>query len=188
MYAIASCVKWSEPVFDTGADRPGEWELLLRLGGRRSRHAGARRRRARDGRPLHSGLIATMCATAGTPLTGRDAGAAFAALPGHGPERLVDLGIRLGPWGDDLGRRPGGLDPRRGQASSGRSAVGRLGGRPPRGRRDDAVGMHRVDPPAHRGRHPAARSARWIARPCGWCSPADGIFDPTIPGCTTCRH
>ncbi len=55
------------------------------------------------------GMIATMCATPGTPLTGRDPQQATAALAGRGPERLVDLGIRLGPWGDDLGRRPGGL-------------------------------------------------------------------------------
>ena len=33
MYAVASCIKWSEPVFEPGGDRPGEWELLLRLGG-----------------------------------------------------------------------------------------------------------------------------------------------------------
>lgn len=109
MYAIASCVKWSEPLFDAGSDRPGEWELLLRIAG------------AALGVPVPDvdvsamddlyvqGLIATMCATKGTPLTGRDADAAFAGLDGHGPERLVDLGIRLGPWGDDLGRRPGGL-------------------------------------------------------------------------------
>ncbi|WP_082570111.1 molybdopterin-dependent oxidoreductase [Mycobacterium sp. Root135] len=109
MYATASCVKWSEPVFDDGPDRPGEWELLLRLAG------------AALGTPVPEvdvdamddlyvqGLVATACATEGTPLTGRDAAAAFASLEGRGPERLVDLGIRLGPWGDDLGSRPGGL-------------------------------------------------------------------------------
>jgi anaerobic selenocysteine-containing dehydrogenase len=109
MYATSSCLKWSEPVFDSGADRPGEWELLLRIAG------------AALGTPVPDidvgamddlyvqGLIATVCSTEGTPLTGRDAGSAFAALTGRGPERLVDLGIRLGPWGDDLGRRPGGL-------------------------------------------------------------------------------
>ena len=109
MYATASCVKWSEPVFDSRPDRPGEWELLLRLAG------------AALGTPVPDvdvtamddlyvqGLIATACATEGTPLTGRDAAAAFASLAGRGPERLVDLGIRLGPWGDDLGSRPGGL-------------------------------------------------------------------------------
>ena len=109
IYAIASCLKWSEPLFDSGADRPGEWELLLRIAA------------AALGTPVPDvdvdamddlyvqGLLATMCATHGTPLTGRDAGAAFASLDGRGPERLVDLGIRLGPWGDDLGARAGGL-------------------------------------------------------------------------------
>jgi anaerobic selenocysteine-containing dehydrogenase len=109
IYAVASCLKWSEPVFTPDAGRPGEWELLLRLAG------------AVLGTPTPDvdvaamddlyvqGLIATMCATAGTPLAGHDADAAFAALTGSGPERLVDLGIRLGPWGDGLGRRPGGL-------------------------------------------------------------------------------
>lgn len=109
MYAISSCLKWSDPLFDTAAGRPGEWELLLRMAG------------AALGTPTPDvdisamddlytqGLIATMCATGGTPLTGRDPGAAFEALTGSGPERLVDMGIRLGPWGDDLGRRPDGL-------------------------------------------------------------------------------
>lgn len=109
MYATASCVKWSEPVFDVQSDRPGEWELLLRLAG------------ATLGTPVPEvdvaamddlyvqGLVATACATRGTPLTGRDAATAFGALIGRGPERLVDMGIRLGPWGDGLGERPGGL-------------------------------------------------------------------------------
>ncbi|KAA0100060.1 molybdopterin dinucleotide-binding protein [Mycolicibacterium sp. P1-18] len=109
IYATASCAKWSEPVFAASPDRPGEWELLLRLAG------------AALGTPVPDvdvaamddlyvqGLIATACATEGTPLSGCDPAAAFASLDGRGPERLVDLGIRLGPWGDDLGSRPGGL-------------------------------------------------------------------------------
>ena len=109
MYATASCVKWSEPVFAERTDRPGEWELLLRLAG------------AALGTPAPDvdvdamddlyvqGLIATACGTEGTPLSGRDSALAFASLDGRGPERLVDLGIRLGPWGDDLRSRPGGL-------------------------------------------------------------------------------
>src|SRR4051812_11054055 len=109
IYATASCAKWSEPVFAAPRDRPAEWELLLRLAG------------AALGTPVPDvdvaamddlyvqGLIATACATEGTPLSGRDPAAAFASLDGRGPERLVDLGIRLGPWGDDLGSRPGGL-------------------------------------------------------------------------------
>lgn len=108
-YSTAACLKWSDPVFDAAPGRPGEWELLLRLGG------------ALFGTPVGEvdvaalddlyvgGLIATMCAQPNTPLTGRDPGLAMAALPDRGPARLVDLGIRLGPWGDDLGGRPGGV-------------------------------------------------------------------------------
>jgi anaerobic selenocysteine-containing dehydrogenase len=108
-YSVASCLKWSDPVFEPAPDRPAEWELLLRLGG------------SLFGTPVPEvdvaalddlyvgGLIATMCAQPNTPLTGRDPQLAIAALPDRGPARLVDLGIRLGPWGDDLGERPGGL-------------------------------------------------------------------------------
>ena len=99
----------SDPVFEPAPDRPGEWELLLRLGG------------SVFGTPVPDvdvaamddlyvgGLIATMCTQPQTPLTGRDPQQVMAALPGRGPARLVDLGIRLGPWGDEVGRRPGGL-------------------------------------------------------------------------------
>lgn len=109
IYAVSSCVKWSDPLFEPAADRPPEWEILLRLAG------------ALVGMPMPdvdvaamddlyvAGLVATACATPNTPLTGRDPQEVTAALTGGGPERLVDMGIRVGPWGDDLGRRPGGL-------------------------------------------------------------------------------
>src|SRR6195952_2994254 len=106
-YSVASCLKWADPVF--APDRPTEWELLLRLGG------------SVFGTPIPEvdvaalddlyvgGLIATLCAQANNPLSGRDPQQAMAALAARGPERIVDLGIRLGPWGDDLGEKPGGL-------------------------------------------------------------------------------
>jgi anaerobic selenocysteine-containing dehydrogenase len=109
IYAISSCLKWSEPVFAPSPEQPPEWQILLRLAG------------AMVGVPMPdvdvdamddlyvAGLVATACATPGTPLSGRDPQEATAALIGSGPERLADMGIRLGPWGDDLGRRPGGL-------------------------------------------------------------------------------
>ncbi len=109
IYAVSSCLKWSEPVFAPSPEQPPEWQILLRLAG------------AMVGVPMPevdvaamddlyvAGLVATACATPGTPLSGRDPQEATAALIGSGPERLVDMGIRLGPWGDDLGRRPDGL-------------------------------------------------------------------------------
>ncbi|MGZ8814430.1 MAG: molybdopterin dinucleotide binding domain-containing protein, partial [Mycobacterium sp.] len=109
IYAVSSCLKWSDPVFAPSPEQPPEWQILLRLAG------------AMVGVPMPevdvsamddlyvAGLVATVCSTPGTPLSGRDPQEATAALIGRGPERLVDMGIRLGPWGDDLGRRPGGL-------------------------------------------------------------------------------
>lgn len=109
MYAVASCLKWSEPVFPPDPGRPAEWEILLRLGA------------ATLGVPVPdvdvaamddmytTGLLSAMCDQPGTPLTGRDPEEAFAALSGVGPARLADLGIRMGPWGDQLSRHPGGL-------------------------------------------------------------------------------
>jgi anaerobic selenocysteine-containing dehydrogenase len=109
MYSVASCVKWSDPVFEPEAGRPQEWELLLRLGG------------ALFGTPVPevdvaglddlyvAGMIATMSALPDNPLTGIDADMVMGALDGRGPERLADLGIRVGPWGDRFGARPGGL-------------------------------------------------------------------------------
>jgi anaerobic selenocysteine-containing dehydrogenase len=109
MYALSSCLKWSEPVFAPDADRPAEWEVLLRLAG------------AVLGTPVPEvdvaamddlytgGLVATMCLQPGTPLTGRDPTEVMGALKGQGPERIFDLYVRLGPWGDGLGTNPDGL-------------------------------------------------------------------------------
>ncbi len=109
MYAIASCVKYSEPVFEPEAGRPHEWELLLRLAG------------ALFGTPVPdvdvaalddlyvAGTIATFASLPDNPLTGLDTQPVMDALVGRGPDRWADLGVRLGPWGDRFGDRPGGL-------------------------------------------------------------------------------
>lgn len=109
MYALSSCLKWSEPVFATDTARPAEWEVLLRLAG------------ALLGTPVPEvdvaamddlytgGLVATMCMQPGTPLSGHDPNEVMEVLKGQGPERIYDLYVRSGPWGDGLGTRPGGL-------------------------------------------------------------------------------
>lgn len=109
MYSVASCVKWSEPVFPPSPGRPQEWEILLRLAGAVLGTPVAEVDvRAMD--DLYTqGIIHTACQADDTPLSGRDPGEVFGTLEGAGPERMADLGIRVGPWGDDLGRRPGGL-------------------------------------------------------------------------------
>ena len=111
IYAIASCVKYSEAVFEPlpDTDRPHEWELLLRLGG------------SLFGTPVPdvdvdalddlytAGMIATFAGLPNNPLTGLDAEKVMGMLTGRGPERLADMSIRVGPWGDRFGERPDGL-------------------------------------------------------------------------------
>lgn len=108
-YATASAVKWSEAVFTPEPERPTEWELLLRMGG------------ALLGTPIPDvdvaamdelyvrGTISTMSVLPNNALSGLDVDQAMAALHGVGPERWADLSIRVGPWGDRFGERPGGL-------------------------------------------------------------------------------
>lgn len=110
-YAVASGIKYSDAVFDPQPDarRPHEWEILLRLGG------------ALFGTPVPevdvaaldelytAGTIATFSGLPNNPLTGLDTQQVMAALDGRGPERLADLSIRVGPWGDRFGANPGGL-------------------------------------------------------------------------------
>ncbi len=108
-YSTASCLKWSGAVFAPEPDRPAEWELLLRLAGSLFGTAVPDVDVPAIDDLYVGGLVATMCTQPHSPLTGRDPQEVMAALPDRGPARLVDLGIRLGPWGDDLGLSPGGL-------------------------------------------------------------------------------
>jgi len=111
MYSVASCIKYSEAALEPQPEpgRPHEWELLLRLGG------------SLFGTPVPdvdvatlddlytAGMIATFAGLPNNPLTGLDAARVMAQLDGRGPERLADLSIRVGPWGDRFGERPDGL-------------------------------------------------------------------------------
>ncbi len=145
IYAISSCVKWSDPVFAPDPERPagvGDPAAARRCDGR---HPDARRRRRRAWTTSTSPASSPPHAwRRHTPLTGRDPAEATAAVKGIGPERLVDLGIRLGPWGDDLGARPGGLTLDEVRRHPERAAAGRAGRRPPRRRGLHTLGHSRT--------------------------------------------
>ena len=100
MWAVRSAGKWSPAIFPPPADRPAEWEILTRLGAycMGMRHADV------DVRAVDDGFFAALVTAQGLDP------AAIAAHYDHGgPERLLDLQIRTGPWGDRYGERPGGL-------------------------------------------------------------------------------
>ena len=99
-WATRSAAKWSPPLFPPRDGRPEEWEILLRLG---ALCAGI----PQDG--LDVAGIDDGYFSALAEMGGADAAAALAASPKPGPERINDLAVRTGPWGDRYGADPGGL-------------------------------------------------------------------------------
>jgi anaerobic selenocysteine-containing dehydrogenase len=107
-WAIRSAAKYSPPLFDPGS-RPAEWELLLTLA------AICKGAQPKDVAPaaldqlFFAGLVGGLTQMPRSRIHGRDAGEIVAMSGAPGPERLLDLAIRTGPWGDCYGTRVGGL-------------------------------------------------------------------------------
>jgi anaerobic selenocysteine-containing dehydrogenase len=98
-FAVRSAVRWSPAVFPRD-DRPHEWEILVKLG---AIVAGAHAAEV-DVDAYDDVLFAERAARHGV-----DAAEIMDGTPWRGPDRLVDLTVRLSPWGDGYGARPGGL-------------------------------------------------------------------------------
>ncbi len=97
--------RYSGAVFAPPAGHPAEWQTLLRIAGiAMGRGVGADMQadvQALDDELLEAELRKNV---------GDNAPAILQALAGRtGPERLLDLGLRSGPYGDGFGRRPDGL-------------------------------------------------------------------------------
>src|SRR6185295_5721958 len=92
MFAVGSAAKWSEPIFPPADGRPEEWEILIRLAGAcLGEQAGDV-----DVAAIDDGFFDVMAELR--------AGYEFG-----GPERLTDLMLRTGPFGDRYGQDPDGL-------------------------------------------------------------------------------
>jgi anaerobic selenocysteine-containing dehydrogenase len=99
-FAVGSGAKWSAPIFPPTDGRPEEWEILIRLAG------------------ACLGMGSNDLDVAGVDDAYFDGLCAFHGLDGPtirerydhgGPERLLDLSLRVGPFGDRYGEVPGGL-------------------------------------------------------------------------------
>lgn len=99
LFAIHSIANYSAPVFDPG-DRPHEWEILIRLTGLCTGTPAE----DVDVAAIDDGFFDYLAFTRGLD------GAAIRKLYEHGgPERMLDLTLRTGPFGDQYGKNPGGL-------------------------------------------------------------------------------
>ncbi len=96
-FALKSGGHYSPSVFER-TDRPEEWQVLTRLG----LILGGDPDRDLD--EADAEYFARMC-----EIRGVDKATAFAASPHSGPDRILDLAIRSGPFGDRYGANPGGV-------------------------------------------------------------------------------
>lgn len=100
-FAVNSVANYSPPVFrKPDPDAPDEWEILIRLTGLCTGTPAE----DVDVGAIDDGFFDYLCFTQGLD------GATVRAHYEHGgPERILDLTLRTGPFGDRYGENPGGL-------------------------------------------------------------------------------
>ncbi|MEA2475405.1 MAG: hypothetical protein QOE06_3320 [Thermoleophilaceae bacterium] len=107
--AVRNVANYSPPVLPTRPGMPQEWETVLRLTGIATGQGPDADIEAIDDF-VAAEAVRREVGRADGPLEGRDAAEVLAALEHRrGPERLLDLMLRAGPYGDAFGGRPGGL-------------------------------------------------------------------------------
>jgi len=107
--AVRNVANYSPPIVPLAPGELDEWEILLRLTGILAGQGAAADVAALDDF-IVAALVEREVGTAGSPIAGRDAAEILAALaPRRGPERILDLLLRTGPYGDGFGAHPDGL-------------------------------------------------------------------------------
>ncbi|MBV8952454.1 MAG: molybdopterin-dependent oxidoreductase [Actinobacteria bacterium] len=100
MWAARSAGNFSPAMFPPPPGRPAEWQILTRLAGLL---AGMKNRDI-DVAAIDDGYFTALCQAKGV-----DAEHALGHYDQGGPERMLDLQIRTGPFGDRYGENPDGL-------------------------------------------------------------------------------
>ncbi|HEY5189165.1 MAG TPA: molybdopterin-dependent oxidoreductase [Solirubrobacteraceae bacterium] len=107
-FAVRNVANYSAPVLAPEPDLPDEWMTLLRLAGV-AFGMGPDADLATIDEGVARTLIARELDTPGSMVAGRSTDGLMAALePRVGPERLLDLMLRTGPYGDGFGARDDG--------------------------------------------------------------------------------
>jgi anaerobic selenocysteine-containing dehydrogenase len=103
-WATRSAGNFSPAVFPR-PDRPHEWEIITRLGAYMAGIADA----DIDVQMLDDGFFSALAEAKGMVAADVIASYAGTTFERGGPERMLDLTIRTGPWGDRYGEVPDGL-------------------------------------------------------------------------------
>ncbi len=99
-FAVGSGANYSPPIFPPTDGRPEEWEILIRLAGA----CLGEDAREVDVAAIDDGFFDVLAS-----VHGLDGPALREGYDHGGPERLLDLTLRTGPFGDRYGEDPGGL-------------------------------------------------------------------------------
>lgn len=107
--AIRNYGKYSAPVFDPPADRPKEWESILRVAGIVMGQGREVPTSALDDFTMRQRMEPAL-RDEHSPVHGRDADELLKEMePWTGPDRALDFMLRVGPYGDGFGKNPDGL-------------------------------------------------------------------------------
>ena len=101
MFAVGSVAKYSPPVFPPDDGRPEEWEILIRLAGACTGQPA----NAVDVAAVDDGFFDVLASVHGI-----HGPAVRTRYDRGGPERLLDLTLRTGPFGDRYGEVPEGIN------------------------------------------------------------------------------
>jgi anaerobic selenocysteine-containing dehydrogenase len=108
-FAVRSVANYSAPILPLPDGQPEEWEIMLRLAAIAAGQGPDADIEAWDELVVRT-LIGREVAMPGSPIEGRSAEEIATELGDRrGPERLLDLMLRVGPFGDGFGADPDGL-------------------------------------------------------------------------------
>ena len=99
-WAMRSAIKWSDALYALPDGASDEWEIEARLGWLLGGGSNA----DFDLAALDDGWFSALCR-----MYGLDPAEILPRYDHIGPERMIDLTIRMGPWGDRYGEVPDGL-------------------------------------------------------------------------------
>ncbi len=108
-FGYRNAARYSPPLFAASEERPREWQTLLHLSAIMAGQGSQADVAALDDLVALS-QVQRAIGDPASRVYGRDGNEILQALaPRNGPERIIDLGLRCGPYGDGFGAEPDGL-------------------------------------------------------------------------------
>jgi len=110
-FSVRNVANYSEPVFERAADQPDEWEILLKLAGIAQGMGANADVSVVDDFTLDAfiGSITKDSTSPTNGLTAEQIREQLDADGARGTERMLDLMLRTGPYGDGFGANPSGI-------------------------------------------------------------------------------